>query len=108
MRVDLGGERDAGLLSLRRIARLRPAQLWPWGLLLLMALLVAAPLGFLVLGSFSSGRLLGEIDFGALTLDNYRLVWGNPATHAVFANTVFYASGAVLIGVPLALALAFL
>jgi iron(III) transport system permease protein len=108
MRVDLGGERDAGLLSLRRIARLRPAQLWPWALLLLMALLVAAPLGFLVLGSFSSGRLLGEIDFGALSLDNYRVVWGNPATHAVFANTVIYALGAVSIGVPLALSLAFL
>jgi iron(III) transport system permease protein len=73
-----------------------------------MALVVAVPLGFLVLGSFSSGRFLGEIDLSALTLDNYRVVWGSPATHAVFANTVIYALGAISIGVPLAVALAFL
>lgn len=108
MRVDPWAQRDAGSLSLRRLARLRPARLWPWALLLLMGLLVAVPLGFLVLGSFSSGRFRGEIDLGALTLDNYRVVWGSPATRAVFANTVIYALGAVSIGVPLALALAFL
>src|SRR5207248_3047107 len=61
-----------------------------------------------ILGSFSSGRFLGEIDLGALTLDNYRVVWGSPATHAVFANTVIYAFGAICIGVPLAMVLAFL
>jgi iron(III) transport system permease protein len=73
-----------------------------------MALMVAVPLGFLVLGSFSSGRFLGEIDLAELTLDNYRVVWGSPATHAVFANTMIYAFGAIAIGVPLAVALAFL
>jgi iron(III) transport system permease protein len=73
-----------------------------------MTLAVAVPLGFLVLGSFSSGRFLGEIDLSQLTLDNYRVVWGSPATHAVFANTVIYAVGAIAIGVPLAISLAFL
>src|SRR5689334_6781727 len=70
--------------------------------------MVAVPLGFLVLGSFSSGQFLGEIDFGALTVENYRVVWSNPATHAVFANTMIYALGAMSIGVPIAIALAFL
>jgi iron(III) transport system permease protein len=73
-----------------------------------MLLAVAVPLGFLVLGSFSSGRFLGEIDLSALTLENYRVVWGSPATHAVFANTMIYACGAIAIGVPLAVTLAFL
>lgn len=73
-----------------------------------MTLMVAVPLGFLVLGSFSSGRFLGEINFAELTLDNYRVVWGNSATHAVFANTMIYAFGAIAIGVPLAVTLAYL
>ena len=73
-----------------------------------MTLMVAVPLGFLVLGSFSSGRFLGEINFAELTLDNYRVVWGNAATHAVFANTMIYAFGAIAIGVPLAVTLAYL
>jgi iron(III) transport system permease protein len=74
----------------------------------LLALTVGVPLGFLVVGSFSSGRFLGEINLAELTLDNYRVVWGSPATYAVFANTMIYAFGAISIGVPLAVTLAFL
>ena len=107
MRIDAAAP-DAGAPWRHRLARWREAQLWPWTVLLLTALTVAVPLGFLVLGSFSSGRFLGEIDLRALTLENYRVVWGSPATHAVFLNTVIYALGAIAIGVPLALALAFL
>jgi iron(III) transport system permease protein len=108
MRADAGATPNAGASWLHRIMRQRPVQLWPWTALLLTALTVAVPLGFLVLGSFSSGRFLGEIDLHALTLDNYRVVWGSPATHAVFADTMIYALGAIAIGVPLAVALAFL
>jgi iron(III) transport system permease protein len=108
LRVDLSAPLNTGPLFLNRLAGLRPAHLWPWILFFLMALTVAVPLGFLVLGSFSSGRFLGEIDLSELTLDNYRVVWGSPATHAVFANTMIYAFGAISIGVPLAVALAFL
>ena len=108
LRVDLGAPLTTAPYLRSRLARLGPAHLWPWTLLLLMALMVAVPLGFLVLGSFSSGRFLGEIDLAALTLDNYRVVWGSPATHAVFANTMIYAFGAIAIGVPLAVTLAFL
>src|SRR5579871_1564967 len=108
MRVDAGAAPNAGARWLHRIVRRRPVQLWPWTALLLTALTVAVPLGFLVLGSFSSGRFLGEIDLNALTLDNYRVVWASPATHAVFADTMIYALGAIAIGVPLAVALAFL
>lgn len=74
----------------------------------MLALTVGVPLGFLVVGSFSSGRFLGEINLAELTLDNYRVVWGSPATYAVFANTMIYAFGAISIGVPLAVTLAFL
>src|SRR5262249_37791884 len=91
-----------------RLSRLRPENLWPWLVLIATALTVTVPLVFLVLGSFSSGRFLGEIDLFQLTLDNYREVWGSPTTYAVFANTVIYALGAIVVGVPLAVALAFL
>jgi len=69
MRIDAAAP-DAGAPWRHRLARWREAQLWPWTVLLLTALTVAVPLGFLVLGSFSSGRFLGEIDLRALTLEN--------------------------------------
>lgn len=106
--VGIGPPLNAVPLSPDRLGRRRLARLWPWALLFFMVLVVAVPLGFLVLGSFSSGRFLGEIDFAKLTLDNYRVVWGNPATHAVFANTMIYACGAIAIGVPMAISLAYL
>src|SRR5437764_7570150 len=67
LRVDLGAPLTTAPYLRSRLARLRPAHLWPWTLLLLLGLVVAVPLGFLVLGSFSSGRFLGEIDLTALT-----------------------------------------
>ena len=73
-----------------------------------MIVALAVPLGMLVLGSFSTAKLPGEISLASLTFENYRAVWGNPATYAVFSNTVIYAGSAVSIGVPLAVTLAFL
>jgi iron(III) transport system permease protein len=106
-RADLRAPDAPGQHWLDRLAGWR-VRVWPWAVLALTASMVAIPLAFLVLGSFSGERFLGEIDLGALTLDNYRVVWGSPATHAVFANTLIFAFGAILVGVPLAIALAFL
>src|SRR6185312_9779151 len=88
-----------------RLRETRPAHLV---LFLLMGVALSAPLGFLVLGSFSQAKLPGDIDLFTLGLDNYRAVWGSAATYSVFTNTILYAIGAVSIGVPLAALLAWL
>jgi iron(III) transport system permease protein len=88
-----------------RLRETRPGHLL---LFLLMMVALSAPLGFLVLGSFSQAKLPGDIDLFTLGLENYRAVLGSPATYAVFSNTLIYALGAVSIGVPLATLLAWL
>src|SRR5581483_5877472 len=92
-------------LKLPRWRETRPAHL---ALFLLMVVALSAPLGFLVLGSFSQAKLPGDIDLFTLGLDNYRAVWGSAATYTVFFNTIVYALGAVSFGVPLAALLAWL
>ncbi|MGE5538659.1 MAG: ABC transporter permease [Gemmatimonas sp.] len=110
MSVPVGLDAGAGMgaTPTRALAALRAVNWWPWALFVAVALTLAVPLGMMVLGSFSEAGLPGEIDLSALTLDNYREVWGSAATRAVFLNTVLYAAGAVVMGVPLAIGLAFL
>ena len=105
--MDIGALFRAQKLS-RRLTKLGGAHAWQFLLFVVMGLALAVPLGLLVLGSFSTAKLPGEIILHSLTLDNYRAVWGNPATYAVFSNTLIYAGGAVAIGVPVALSLAYL
>jgi iron(III) transport system permease protein len=108
MGLDIGAPLNTAPRAPSRLAGLRMAHPWPLALFLFMVVAVAVPLGFLVLGSFSDAKLPGDFDLAALSLDNYREVWASPATRAVFANTMIYALGAISIGVPLAVALAFL
>jgi iron(III) transport system permease protein len=105
--MDIGAPFRAPKFS-RWLTELRGAHAWQLLLFVVMALALAVPLGLLVLGSFSTAKLPGEITLDSLTFENYRAVWGNPATYAVFSNTLIYAGGAVTIGVPVALSLAYL
>src|SRR5579864_256712 len=77
----------------------RPGEIWPWLVLLAVALLVATPLVFLVLGSFSTADIPGQFSWTTLSLDNYRQVWLDPDTYAVFGNTLIYVAGAVCFGI---------
>ena len=54
--------------------RLPRGQLWPLIVLLCVILLVATPLVFLVLGSFSTATVPGDFSFATLGLANYREV----------------------------------
>src|SRR6266700_1832351 len=61
---------------------------WPSVVLLAVALMVATPLVFLVLGSFSTADLPGRFSLTTLGLDNYRQVWLDPDTYQVFGDTL--------------------
>jgi iron(III) transport system permease protein len=74
----------------------------------LVALLVLVPLGFLVLGSFSSSPWPGDFALSELTVGNYRSVYSDPRTYGVLANTLYYVVGAVIIGVVAAVGFAWL
>jgi iron(III) transport system permease protein len=86
----------------------RPGETWPWLVLLAVALLVATPLVFLVLGSFSTADIPGQFSWTTLGLDNYRQVWLDPDTYAVFGDTLIYVAGAVSLSIVVAAILAWL
>ena len=98
--------------ELRRIQiswpRFSAPSLWQWCVFLLVVVLVATPLLFLVLGSFSTARLPSEFSITNLSLVNYIKVWSDPGTYSVFANTLIYAIGSTLVGITIASILAWL
>src|SRR5437016_13682679 len=91
-----------------RRARPHPGAIWPWAVLLAVALMVATPLTFLVLGSFSTSNIPGRFSLTAFGLDNYRQVWLDPDTYAVFGDTLIYVGGAASFSIVVAGILAWL
>ncbi len=97
----------ATILNPIRIAGVR-FSLWQHGVFAVVAAAVVVPLGFLVLGSFSTADLPTELDPAKLSLVNYEEVWFNPATYRVFANTAIYVAGSTAFGISVAVILAWL
>jgi iron(III) transport system permease protein len=83
-------------------------QLGPYGIFLLVLVLVSVPLFFLILGSFSTARLPGDFSLNTMGLENYVKIYSDPGTWDIFANTIIYVAGSVVIGITLAVALAWL
>jgi iron(III) transport system permease protein len=83
-------------------------QLGPYAIFLLVLLLVSVPLFFLIVGSFSTARLPGDFAFSTMGFENYRKIYSDPGTLDIFANTIVYVSGSVVIGITLAVTLAWL
>ena len=81
---------------------------WPVAVLLGVVALVATPLIFLVLGSFSTASIPGEFTLETMGLANYRQVWLDRDTYRVFGDTMIYVGGATLIGITVATILAWL
>jgi len=90
------------------LPRIGVPSLWHWIVFVVVLLLVATPLLFLVLGSFSTARLPSEFSLTDLSLANYIKVWSDPGTYAVFTNTVIFAVGSTFVGLVIASALAWL
>jgi iron(III) transport system permease protein len=83
-------------------------QLGPYGIFLLVFLLVSVPLFFLVAGSFSTAKLPTDFSFATMGLENYVKVYSDPGTLELFTNTFIYVGGSVVFGITLAVALAWL
>jgi iron(III) transport system permease protein len=83
-------------------------RLWQHGIFLLILFLVLAPLSFLILGSFSTARLPGDFSLDKMGLVNYLKVYTDPGTYELFTNTVIYVAGSALVGISLAVSLAWL
>lgn len=85
-----------------------PTPVWSLTVFAIVVLLVATPLVFLVLGSFSSARLPADFNLAHLTLANYVKVWSDPGTYSVFLNTLIYAGSSATLGISIATVLAWL
>lgn len=77
------------------------------GLLALLLVLIGGPLCVLLLSSVTPAGTM-PLTWAPLTLANFSDALGQPGTLKVVANTLAYAASSVLIGVTLALVLAFL
>ena len=82
--------------------------LWQHGIFFLVLGLVSLPVIFLILGSFSTARLPGDFSLDTMGWVNYVKVYGDPGTYELFTNTLIYVTGSVLIGISMAVALAWL
>src|SRR5438552_415807 len=82
--------------------------LWQHGIFFLVLGLVSLPVVFLILGSFSTARLPGDFSLDTMGWVNYVKVYGDPGTYELFTNTFIYVTGSVLIGISMAVALAWL
>ncbi len=91
-----------------RLAFLTSGAVWQNLVLLAVGLFVLLPLGFLVLGSFSTAVMPTDFSFEKLSLSNYVDVWFDRSTYALFHNTVIYVGGATAIGIGCAALLAWL
>ena len=74
----------------------------------LVTFLVAGPLSFLVLGSFSLAKMPTEFRFTEMGLKNYAAVYSDRSTYGLMGNTIIYVAGSVLVGISLAVSLAWL
>jgi iron(III) transport system permease protein len=83
-------------------------RLWQHAIFFLVFFLVAAPLSFLILGSFSTARLPTDFSLSTMGLVNYIKVYSDPGTIELFVNTVIYVAGSTALGLVLAVALAWL
>lgn len=83
-------------------------QLGQYGIFLFVLLLVSVPLFFLVVGSFSTAKLPTDFSFDTMSLQNYVKVYSDPGTLELFSNTLIYVGGSVILGITLAVALAWL
>jgi iron(III) transport system permease protein len=78
------------------------------GIFLLVLIAVAAPLTFLVLGSFSTASMPGDFSFSEMGLQNYVKTWLDPDLYRLFWNTFVYVGGSTAVGITLAAVLAWL
>ncbi|MDP6175892.1 MAG: hypothetical protein QGF09_17160, partial [Rhodospirillales bacterium] len=100
--------RTAALLGRQTGTGLDWMKVWNNGVFLFVGVIVLLPLGFLVLGSFSTASLPIDFSWKETGWDNYAEVWLDPATFDLFYNTFAYVTGASALGITMAAVLAWL
>jgi iron(III) transport system permease protein len=88
------------------VTSLLRVNLWQHGIFSFIAMLVMAPLVFLIMGSFSTAKLPTDFSLDTMGLVNYVTVYTDPGTYEILTNTVIYVSGSAILGITLAVALA--
>ena len=104
MTVDTLRTRLTGL----RIPTFQAINLWHWLVLVLVMFVVIAPVTLLVFGSFSGEKLPSDFTLDSLTIENYLDVWWESGIEGVLYNTVVYTTGATVLGITLAVSLAWM
>lgn len=94
--------------STRKPGRNLIARLFPWALLIVLAVLVIAPIFSLVAGAFSLSRLPNEFSLDNIGFDNFYAVWVEQRIDKVIWNTTIYVLGATVFGITTAAVLAWL
>src|SRR3989304_5915556 len=74
----------------------------------IVAFMVLGPLVFLILGSFSTARMPTDFRLADMGLKNYAAIYLDRTTYDLLVNTIIYVAGSVLLGVSLAVFLAWL
>lgn len=110
-RVDPAGAlavENGAMLASRLAWTVRRGGVMPGAIFAVVFVLVATPIVFLLLGSFSAADLPGNLSLQYLTLRNYAQTWLDPATYALLGNTTIYVAGSTVLGISLATVLAWL
>lgn len=94
--------------STRKPGRNLIARLFPWAVLIVLAVLVIAPIFSLVAGAFSLSRLPNEFSLDNIGFDNFYAVWIEQRIDKVIWNTTIYVLGATVFGITTAAVLAWL
>lgn len=94
--------------STRKPGRNLIARLFPWAVLIVLAVLVIAPIFSLVAGAFSLSRLPNEFSLDNIGFDNFYAVWVEQRIDKVIWNTTIYVLGATVFGITTAAVLAWL
>jgi len=90
----------------RKLLLLADARLWTTGLAVLAVVYLAGvPLAMLLWGSLKRGS---PVEFGALTLDNFRRAFGDAGAYVLLSNSIIYAAGATLLALVLGTTIAFI
>ena len=107
--MSVSATRQTRLIPAFQGLRLNPGKIGFWVLTLVLGVLVAFPLGLLVINSFREVSV-GDLGFSLtnLTLSNYWEAYSNPRTFTMLLNSLWFAVGSMLVATVLGGSLAFL
>ena len=107
--MSVSATRETRPIPALQVLRINAGQLGFWALTLVIGILIAFPLGLLVINSFREVSV-GDLGFSLsnLTLGNYWEAYSNPRTFTMLLNSIWFAFGSMVVAVVFGGTLAFL